>query len=84
MRVGIPSLAHLSHISRTGNPHFLVGALDEKALRGLQVTDLRVVSPVRPSDPPALLARLLRLQARGIQSFLIDSGLTTNDYGWGT
>ena len=41
-----------------GNPHFIVGALDEKALRGLQ--------------------------EHGIPSFVISSGLTTNDYGWGT
>eukprot|EP00322_Chrysochromulina_rotalis_P023276 CAMPEP_0115844046 /NCGR_PEP_ID=MMETSP0287-20121206/8629_1 /TAXON_ID=412157 /ORGANISM="Chrysochromulina rotalis, Strain UIO044" /LENGTH=653 /DNA_ID=CAMNT_0003297765 /DNA_START=130 /DNA_END=2091 /DNA_ORIENTATION=+ len=48
----------VKHLVAIGNPHFLVGALDEKALRGLQ--------------------------SNGIQSFLIDSGLTTNDYGWGT
>ena len=48
----------VKHLVALGNPHFLVGALDEKALRGLQ--------------------------SNGIPSFLIDSGLTTNDYGWGT
>ena len=46
------------HLIALKNPHFLVGALDEKALRGLQ--------------------------AHGIPTFLIESGLTTNDYGWGT
>ena len=48
----------VKHLVALRNPHFLVGAMDEKALRGLQ--------------------------SHGIQSFLIDSGLTTNDYGWGT
>ena len=48
----------VKHLVALQNPHFLVGALDEKALRGLQ--------------------------SHGIPSFLIDSGLTTNDYGWGT
>ena len=48
----------VKHLIALRNPHFLVGALDEKALRGLQ--------------------------SHGIQSFFIDSGLTTNDYGWGT
>ena len=48
----------VKHLIALNNPHFLVGALDEKALRGLQ--------------------------SHGIQSFMIDSGLTTNDYGWGT
>jgi hypothetical protein len=48
----------VKHLIALGNPHYLVGALDEKALRGLQ--------------------------SHGIQSFLINSGLTTNDYGWGT
>jgi len=48
----------VKHLVALRNPHFLVGALDDKALRGLQ--------------------------GKGIQSFLIDSGLTTNDYGWGT
>ena len=48
----------VKHLIALKNPHFLVGALDEKALRGLQ--------------------------SHGIPTFLIDSGLTTNDYGWGT
>ena len=48
----------VKHLVALKNPHFLVGALDEKALRGLET--------------------------RGIPSFLIESGLTTNDYGWGT
>ena len=48
----------VKHLLAMGNPHFLVGALDEKALRGLQ--------------------------SHGIPSFIINSGLTTNDYGWGT
>ena len=48
----------VKHLIALKNPHFLVGALDEKALRGLE--------------------------GHGIPSFLIDSGLTTNDYGWGT
>ena len=41
-----------------GNNHYLIGALDEPALRGMQ--------------------------KRGVPTFFMDSGLTTNDYGWGT
>ncbi|KAL1504431.1 hypothetical protein AB1Y20_010837 [Prymnesium parvum] len=48
----------VKHLRALRNPHFLVGALDEKALR--------------------------ELQQHGVPTFLIDSGLTTNDYGWGT
>ena len=48
----------VKHLIALKNPHFLIGALDEKALRGLQ--------------------------SHGLPTFLIDSGLTTNDYGWGT
>ena len=48
----------VKHLIALGNPHFLVGALDDDALRGLQ--------------------------KHGIPSFLIDTGLTTKDYGWGT
>lgn len=48
----------IKHLRALNQPHFLVGALDEKALRGLQ--------------------------EHAVPSFLIESGLTTNDYGWGT
>eukprot|EP00966_Prymnesium_polylepis_P154632 3570813-Prymnesium_polylepis.1 len=48
----------IKHLRALNNPHFLVGALDEKALRGLQ--------------------------QYSVPTFLIESGLTTNDYGWGT
>lgn len=48
----------VKHLRALNNPHFIVGALDEKALRGLQHFS--------------------------VPAFLIDSGLTTNDYGWGT
>ena len=48
----------VKHLIALGQRHYLIGALDEKALRGLQ--------------------------ARGIPCFFMDSGLTTNDYGWGT
>ena len=40
------------------NPHYVIGALDEPALRGMQ--------------------------KKGVPTFFMDSGLTTNDYGWGT
>ena len=48
----------VKHLIALGQRHYLIGALDEKALRGLQ--------------------------AHGIPCFFMDSGLTTNDYGWGT
>ena len=48
----------IKHLRALNNPHFLVGALDDKALRGLQ--------------------------EYSVPTFIIESGLTTNDYGWGT
>ena len=48
----------VKHLIAKGQRHYLNGAHDEKALRGLQ--------------------------AHGIPCFFMDSGLTTNDYGWGT
>eukprot|EP00962_Isochrysis_galbana_P037298 scaffold12998_cov113-Isochrysis_galbana.AAC.2 len=48
----------VKHLVALGQPHYLVGALDDEAGRGLQ--------------------------ARGIPTFFMGSGLTTNDYGWGT
>ena len=48
----------VKHLISLGNPHYLIGALDAEAYRGLQ--------------------------SHGIPTFLIDSGLTTKDYGWGT
>lgn len=48
----------VKHLRALNNPHFIVGALDEKALRGLQ--------------------------EYSVPTFIINSGLTTNDYGWGT
>ena len=46
------------HLIALNNPHYLIGALDEPALRGMQ--------------------------QKGVPTFFMDTGLTTNDYGWGT
>ena len=48
----------VKHLIALKNPHYLIGALDEPALRGMQ--------------------------AKGVPTFFMDSGLTTSDYGWGT
>jgi hypothetical protein len=48
----------VKHLIALNQPHYLVGALDDEAGRGLQ--------------------------ARGIPTFFMSSGLTTKDYGWGT
>jgi hypothetical protein len=48
----------VKHLIALNNPHYLIGALDEPALRGMQ--------------------------QKGVPTFFMDTGLTTNDYGWGT
>ncbi len=48
----------VKHLVSLSNPHYLVGALDDEAGRGLQ--------------------------EKGVPTFFMNSGLTTQDYGWGT
>ena len=48
----------VQHLIALRQPHYIVGAMDEPALKGLI--------------------------GRGVPAFYINSGLTTQDYGWGT